>query len=200
MILKLLSACAVFAAFFCCAPLATRSEVAQAAESEMGEWRIEYWEWKNKNQRFTPEGEKALKELPKEAELLVTVRLYRTEKDEAIASAVVGSMVVRAAVLPDKTHVADRETTVFFSVIRAKPGASDDIIARSTTRTFANKDIKTGERTVLSVGGTQPGTLGYVTLTFSKKAVSLESLQNDYRQDLSRVTESSKQTKKSGPP
>jgi hypothetical protein len=71
------------------------------------------------------------------------------------------------------------QTNLSFTFERKKPTDSDIILA-GATQVLVNKDFENGKRKLVNAGGTQPGTLRYVTLTISKNAKSIEALQKDF--------------------
>jgi hypothetical protein len=124
-------------------------------------------------------GSPAPKELPKEAKLVATSIVYGSEKAESIAVTELKDMTIRVAVVPgDLDPMLGPITKIGFSISKMK--LTHSIVFAGTLHEIVNRDIRLGERKLISSGGTKPGTFRFITLTVSKSGKATAALVEDF--------------------
>jgi hypothetical protein len=152
---------------------------APADESRL-EWKIEYWERQTK----AGDNEKpdVTRELPKDAKLLATIIVYRTGKSESVVETKLPDKAIKLAIVPDDVDpMLGPMTRISFYFLKEKIDPRDSkegivLIGAGMLNSFVNKEIELGKRKVIRASGATPGQWGYVTLTVSKTAKSLDQL------------------------
>ena len=146
------------------------SRLPEPIESEMIQWKLEYWQYEPKLGAALPPFGKPIRDLPKEAKRIAAIELYRFGTKEVIGTAFFADVRIKAGVSNWGIHPKlGPIVTVRFSLESDNPKAI--LRGYKMAQQVVIKDIVFGERKVLSSGWLSLESLtiiDFVTVTVSK--------------------------------